>query len=94
VAWLASKTNTEAFLWELGETKASFKIRSFNVIAYYVPLNLDTNNKKDRREIEETNSIPEGILTKIRWIKPPMQRWPDQLLAHAIITFLDAEMAN
>ena len=94
VAWLASKTNAEAFLWELGETKASFKMRLFKVITYYVSLNLDTNNKKDRKEIKETNSIPEGVLTKIRWIKPPTQRRLDQHLAHAIITFSDADTAN
>jgi len=74
VMWLASKTNAEAFLQELGESEASFKTRSYNIIAYYVPLNLDTNSKKDRREIEEANSIPKDILTKIRWIKPPTRR--------------------
>ena len=49
---LALKANAEAFLQELGETQASFKMRSFNVIAYYTPLTLDTNNVKDRLEIE------------------------------------------
>jgi hypothetical protein len=93
-AWLASKTNAEAFLQELGESEASFKLRSYNVIAYFVPLNLDTNNEKDRREIEETNNVPKGVLTKIRWIKPPMRRQPDQRFAHIIITFSDAETAN
>ncbi|EDR07525.1 uncharacterized protein LACBIDRAFT_327838 [Laccaria bicolor S238N-H82] len=55
--WLASKPNTGAFLQELGESEASFKTRSYNVIAYYVPLNLDTNSDKDRKEIEETNTL-------------------------------------
>ena len=64
-AWLASRPNAEAFLRELGETEASFKTRSFNVVAYYVPLNLDTNSEKDRIEIEEANNIPKGGLTKI-----------------------------
>jgi hypothetical protein len=92
--WLASKVNAEAFLRELGESEASFKTRSFNIIAYYVPLNLDTNSDKDRREIEEMNNIPRDGLTKIRWIKPPMRRHKDQLFAHAIATFSDAESAN
>jgi len=70
-AWLASKDNKEAFLRELGETEASFKKRSYNVVAYYVPLNLDPSSQKDRKEIEESNNIPEGGLTKVRWIKPP-----------------------
>ena len=92
--WLASKMNTEAFLRELGESEASFKTRSYNVIAYYVPLNLDTNSEKDRREIEEANGIPKDILMKIRWIKPPTRRRVDQHLGHAIITFSDTETAN
>ena len=93
-AWLASKANAEAFLRELGEAEASFKTRSFNVIAYYVPLNLDTNSEKDRREIEEMNSIPKDGLTKLRWIKPPARRRTDQRFAHIIATFSDAESAN
>jgi len=93
-AWLASKTNAEAFLRELGESEASFKTRSFNVIAYYVPLNLDTNSEKDKKEIEETNGIPEGSLAKLRWIKPPARRRVDQLYAHVIATFSDADTAN
>ena len=64
-AWLASKSNAEAFLQELGGTEASFKMRSFNVVAYYVPLNLDTNSENDRIEIEEANNITKGSLTKI-----------------------------
>ncbi|EDR06230.1 uncharacterized protein LACBIDRAFT_300515 [Laccaria bicolor S238N-H82] len=92
--WLASKANAEAFLRELGELEASFKTRSYNVIAYYVPLNLDTNSEKDKREIKEANRIQVGVLTKIRWIKPPMRRRTDQCFAHIIITFSDAETAN
>ena len=93
-AWLASKTNAEAFLRELGESEASFKTRSYNVIAYYVPLSLNTSSEKDRKEIEEANGIPEGSLTKIRWIKPPARRRTDQRFAHAIATFSDADTAN
>jgi hypothetical protein len=92
--WLASKANTEAFLQELGESEASFKMRLYNVVTYYVPLNLDTNREKDRKEIEEANNIPGGVLTKIRWIKPPMQRRTDQRCSHIIATFSDAETAN
>ena len=93
-AWLATKTNAEAFLRELGESEAFFKTRSYNVIAYYVPLNLDTGSEKDRREIEETNGMPEGCLTKVRWIKPPARRRTDQRFAHVIATFSDADSAN
>jgi len=93
-AWLASKPNVEAFLQELGETEASFKTRSFNIVAYFVPINLDTNSEKDRTEIEEANNIPKGSLTKLRWIKPPARRQMDQHLAHVIATFLDADSAN
>ena len=75
VLWIASKANAEAFLQEMGESEASFKTRSFNIITYYMPLSLDTNNNKDRREIEEMNGILRDRLTKLRWIKPLMQRW-------------------
>ena len=72
-AWLASKANTEAFLQELGETEASFKMRSYNVITYYIPLSCNTNSKKDRKEVEELNNMLEGSLMKLRWIKHMMQ---------------------
>ncbi|EDR07384.1 uncharacterized protein LACBIDRAFT_327836 [Laccaria bicolor S238N-H82] len=94
VAWMASKANAESFLRELGEAEASFKTRSYNVVAYYVPLNLDTNSEKDRKEIEEMNNIPEGGLAKLRWIKPPSRRRADQCFAHIIATFSDADAAN
>ncbi|KIJ98003.1 hypothetical protein K443DRAFT_104676 [Laccaria amethystina LaAM-08-1] len=93
-AWLASKPNAEAFLQELGESEASFKTRSYNVVAYFVPLSLDTNSEKDRSEIEETNSIPKDGLMKLRWIKPPVRRHKDQLFGHVIVTFSDADSAN
>ncbi|EDR06428.1 uncharacterized protein LACBIDRAFT_328788 [Laccaria bicolor S238N-H82] len=92
--WMASKANAEAFLRELGEAAASVKLRSYNVVAYYVPLNLDPNSEKDRREIEEVNNIPEGGLMKLRWIKPPARRRTDQRFAHVIATFSDADAAN
>jgi hypothetical protein len=93
-AWLASKPNAEAFLQELGESEASFKTRSYNVVAYFVPLSLDTNSEKDRSEIEETNNIPKDSLMKLRWIKPPVRRHKDQLFGHVIVTFSDADSAN
>jgi len=73
-AWLASKPNAVAFLPELGESEALFKTRSYNVVTFYMPLSLNPSSKKDRKEIEETNNIPEGSLTKVRWIKPLMHR--------------------
>jgi len=59
-----------------------------------VPLNLDPSSQKDRKEIEESNNIPEGGLTKVRWIKPPARRKANQLFAHVIATFSDADAAN
>ncbi|EDQ99743.1 uncharacterized protein LACBIDRAFT_315285 [Laccaria bicolor S238N-H82] len=94
VAWLATKPNAESFLRELGETEASFKTRSYNIIAYYVPLNLDTNSEKDRREIKEANNFPKGAIMKLRWIKPPARRRTDQRFAHVFVTFSDADSAN
>ena len=94
VVWLATKTNAEAFLRELGESEAFFKTRSYNVIAYYMPLNLDTGSEKDRKEIEETNGMLEGCLMKVRWIKPSARRQTDQRYTHVIATFSDADSAN
>ena len=57
-------------------------------------MNLDTSCEKDKREIEETNNIPEGGLMKIRWIKPPARWRMDQRYAHVIATFSDLDAAN
>ena len=94
--WLAQQVNADAFISALGKdgNGAQFKKRNHPVIAYYVPLNLNTGSPEHMKEIEEVNNIQAGALVNLRWIKPPARRAPSQTCGHLVLTFSDPDAAN
>ncbi len=64
------------------------------MLAYYVPLNLNTNNPAHLAEIVESNNMQTGDLLKARWAKPPARRSPSQICGHLILTFSNLDAAN
>jgi hypothetical protein len=70
------------------------KKRSHPMIAYYVPLNLNTENPAHMAEIIEANNLQSDDLLKIRWAKPPARRVPNQICGHLILTFSNPDTAN
>lgn len=71
--WFAQQHNTDNFITALGPLGRGLSIRKWNhpVIAYYVPLHLNTSNPDSITEIEEVNGIQEGELLRIHWAKLP-----------------------
>ena len=73
---------------------AQFKKRNHLVIAFYIPLNLNTDSPGHMKEIEEVNNILPGTLVNLHWIKPPARRAPTQTCSHLVLTFADPDTAN
>jgi len=63
--WLTQQEHTDVFIAELGKEGAGVQLKRRNhpVIAYYVPLHLDTNSMGHLKEILEVNRIQEGDLS-------------------------------
>ena len=64
------------------------------MIAYYVPLNLNTDNPAHLAEIVNLNSMQKDDLLRIRWAKPPARRSPSQTCGHLILNFSNPDSAN
>ena len=94
--WLTHQKNADAFISALGKDGdgAHFKKRNHLVIAFYVPLNLNTDSPGHLKEIEEVNNILLGVLVNLCWIKPPAQRAPTQTCRHLVLTFANPDAAN
>ena len=58
------------FKLELG-LKAATKMRTFNVVAFFVPFTFDPDNENHKSEMTEVNNITSDTITKSRWTKAP-----------------------
>ncbi|KAF8802918.1 hypothetical protein BYT27DRAFT_7111218, partial [Phlegmacium glaucopus] len=94
--WFAQKENFDKFVEALGTMGRGACVRKRNhpIIAYYVPLQLNTDNPAHAAEIREVNGMQEGDLLKIRWAKPPARRTTQQTCGHLILTFSNPDAAN
>ncbi|KAF8808246.1 hypothetical protein BYT27DRAFT_7210952 [Phlegmacium glaucopus] len=94
--WFSQQKHTDAFITALGDEAAGAQLKKRNhpVIAYYVPLNLNTDSQEHLKEVMEVNNIQMGDLTSMRWVKPPARRAPTQTCGHLILLFSDPDAAN
>ncbi|KAF8817021.1 hypothetical protein BYT27DRAFT_6955985, partial [Phlegmacium glaucopus] len=94
--WFAQQNKFDDFVTALGTLGrgACIKKRSHPIIAYYVPLHLNTSNSDHVAEIEEVNGMQNGDLIKIRWAKPPTRRRATQTCGHLVLTFSNPDAAN
>jgi hypothetical protein len=91
--WLQQKEVAEKFKDELKQA-VSYKKRSHNTIAFFVPLTFNPDIPVNIEEIQETNDIPNGAIIKAKWAKAPERRTPSQSCGHLIISFSDPDIAN
>ncbi|KAL1740207.1 hypothetical protein HDZ31DRAFT_47954 [Schizophyllum fasciatum] len=68
------------------------KCPSHTTIAFNVPLTHEPDT--DLREMEATNQLEAGSITRTLWVKHPSRRRQDQANAHLIIEFKTPESAN
>ena len=94
--WFAQRNNVNTFITALGDKGAGVQLKKRNhpVIAYYVPLNLNTDSPDHLKEIAEVNNIRQGDLSSMHWIKPPARRAPNQTCGHLILSFSNPDAAN
>ncbi|KAF8154053.1 hypothetical protein B0H34DRAFT_817929 [Crassisporium funariophilum] len=84
--WIRAERNGKALFEALGQG-IHFKARSYNLIAYNSPLEIDPGNPDHIQEICKVNSIADGQLMAMR-------RSNTQRSAHLILTFTDVDAAN
>ncbi|KAF8816722.1 hypothetical protein BYT27DRAFT_7181599 [Phlegmacium glaucopus] len=94
--WFTQQNHVNAFITALGDDGlgAQLKKRNHPIIAYYVPLNLNTNSSAHVAEIAEVNNISEGDLLGVRWVKPPARRSPTQTCGHLLLFLASPDAAN
>jgi hypothetical protein len=94
--WFAASNHANEFFTALGAegVGAAVKKRSHPMIAYYVPLSLNTENPAHLAEIAEANNLHRDDFIGLRWAKPPARRSPSQICGHLIINFSGPDAAN
>ena len=90
---LSMGSNRTIFAKHLGPS-AVIRPRSYNVVAYLVPLTFDIKDSENLRELELVNKFPPDSISSARWIKPEAKRQPHQLHALAIFSFTTPQLAN
>ena len=91
--WFADKVNSVEFCSNIGD-EVAFKSRTYNVMAFNAPTNLDTADRGHIEELNEANGLEEHTIIAMRWAKPQNRRSAQQRSAHLILSFTNAEAAN
>ena len=74
---------------------AVMRTRTYNTVAYFVPLTrVRPDSGQDLREIEEANRLQPNSIVGFRWVKHPSRRSPTQVMGHAIVSFKTPQAAN
>jgi hypothetical protein len=91
--WLSNNTNQRKLCDKIGPN-AEFRHRSFNIIAFNVPLAINPDEAGHRSEICETNGMEPDTITTAKWAKAIERRSLNQRSAHLLLTFNNADAAN
>ena len=92
-AWLSNSTNQGKLCEKLGP-KAEFRTRSYNIIAFNVPTDIDPEVDSHRLEICEANGLDPTTIVSAKWAKAVDKRSPNQRTAHLLLSLDDANAAN
>ena len=91
--WSADTINRAELCSLLGDG-ITFKPRTYNVMTFNVPLNMEPENLTHRLEVNEVNGWSDRTVLAIKWAKPIKRRSPHQRTAHLILMFTNPEAAN
>jgi hypothetical protein len=91
--WMKNTKNAENFCKTIGPN-AKFKIKTYSLITYNVPISMDPDNNAHIEEIQEVNQLERGTIKWARWVKPITRRSRGQRSAHLIPSFTDTSAAN
>ena len=93
VEWFTDVVNRVELCSLLGE-RVTFRPRTFNVMAFNAPLNVDTDDQNHLVEILEVNELEDNTILAMRWAKPINRRSKHQKSAHLILSYTNAVAAN
>ena len=85
-SWLSDKTNQRKFCDNIG-SNTEFRTRTYNFIAFNVPIAINPDDGDHRLEICEANNLEPSNITSARWAKAIDRRSPNQRTAHLFIAF-------
>jgi len=91
--WVKHPIHRVEFTEKLGG-KIRLKDRQYNVVVSFLPISTDINSPDTARSIEIGNDLPDGTISKMRWIKDPSKRDRHQRVAHALFSITNPEAAN
>ena len=91
--WLSDSRNQARLCEKIGP-KAEFRTRSYNVIAFNVPTDINPDEEAHRIEICEANGLEPTTIISAKWAKAVNNRLPSQRTAHLLLAFSDANAAN
>ena len=92
-SWLAKEVNQRRICDHIG-ANAEFRTRTFNIIAFNVPLAINPELLSHRTEICEANDMDSTTITSARWAKAPDRRAPNQRTAHLLLSLNSVDAAN
>jgi hypothetical protein len=92
-SWLTVATNQRKLCDRIG-SNAEFRTRSYNIIAFNVPTDINPEEANHRQEINEVNDLEASTISTIKWAKAIDKRSPNQRTAHLLLTFNNADAAN
>jgi hypothetical protein len=91
--WLSDQNNQRQICDKIG-SNAEFRNRTYNIIAFNVPLAMNPDNTDHRTEICEANNLDGSTIISAKWAKPVERRSPNQRTAHLFLTLNNADAAN
>ncbi|KAA1478014.1 hypothetical protein DENSPDRAFT_746311, partial [Dentipellis sp. KUC8613] len=91
--WIRSPATSSSFS-AVFSADATCKDRTFLLVAPFVPLSFHPESVGALREVETSNGLPGGSISRARWIKAPERRSPTQICGHVYLWMSSAEAAN
>jgi hypothetical protein len=91
--WLSDSMNQGRLCEKLGP-KAEFRTRGYNVMAFNVPTDINSEEDSHRLEVCEANGLEPTTIASMKWAKAINRRSPSQRTAHLLLTFDNANAAN
>jgi hypothetical protein len=91
--WLSSADNQRKICNKIG-AHAEFRNRTYNIIAFNVPLAINPDDAEHRLEICEANNMDGTTISSAKWAKAVERRSPQQRTAHLLLTLNNVDAAN
>ena len=91
--WLSRPENQRKLRDKIGPN-IQFIGRTYNVLAFNVPIVINPGDENHRAEICESNDMEANTISAAKWAKAEDKRSPNQRTAHLYLTFDSADAAN